>query len=68
LHAGEDQGVWGEAGAALGDECEQSAHQLGWDVDCALRFAGLERHMSAVAIELVLDANERGARGRGPRR
>jgi hypothetical protein len=33
---GEDEGVWGEAGTALSHECEQPAHQLGWDVDCAL--------------------------------
>jgi hypothetical protein len=34
--AGEDKRVLVKAVAALGDECEQAAHELGWDVERAL--------------------------------
>ena len=48
-----------KSGAALGDEREQPAHQLGRDVDRPPRLLGLERRAVAVAAELVLDPDQR---------
>jgi hypothetical protein len=39
----------------VGEEGEQSSHQVGWDVEGALRLVGLQRCAGAVASELALD-------------
>src|SRR5579884_710491 len=43
----------------LSDERDESAHQLGWDVDRPPRLGRLELAAVAVAVELVLDPDQR---------
>src|SRR5581483_2071763 len=45
--------------APFGDERDQPLHQLGWDVDRPARLGRLELAAVAVAVELVLDPDQR---------